>query len=82
MPGDLLAALLLGWSHRHPDDLATAIEKAVAGLQQVLKGTVADCPPELLMRRDRSAEVCMCVYGHMGLGRRAVAGRKHSTCSC
>lgn len=40
-PGDLLAALLLAWTARHPGDLATAVEKAVAGLQGVLRVTAA-----------------------------------------
>jgi hypothetical protein len=31
--GDLIAALLLAWMHRHPTDLRLAVEKAVAGLQ-------------------------------------------------
>lgn len=40
-PGDLLAALLLAWCARHPADLALAVEKAVAGLQAVLRVTAA-----------------------------------------
>lgn len=40
-PGDLLAALLLAWSHRHPTRLALAVEKVVAGLQAVLAATAA-----------------------------------------
>lgn len=39
--GDLLAALLLAWCARYPCDLATAVEKAVAGLQGVLQVTAA-----------------------------------------
>jgi len=37
--GDLLTALLLAWCARHPRDLATAVEKAVASLQGVLQHT-------------------------------------------
>jgi hypothetical protein len=37
----LLAALLLAWAHRHPADLATAVETALAGLQGVLRVTSA-----------------------------------------
>ncbi|GBF93943.1 pyridoxal kinase [Raphidocelis subcapitata] len=39
--GDLLSALLLAWCARHPADLALAVEKAVAGLQAVLRVTAA-----------------------------------------
>mmetsp|Transcript_37407 Transcript_37407/g.94391 ORF Transcript_37407/g.94391 Transcript_37407/m.94391 type:complete len:357 (-) Transcript_37407:212-1282(-) len=39
--GDLVAALLLAWMHHHPGDLATAVEKATAGLQAVLRSTAA-----------------------------------------
>jgi pyridoxal/pyridoxine/pyridoxamine kinase len=39
LPGDLLAALLLAWCERHPGDLASAAEKAVASLQAVLRVT-------------------------------------------
>eukprot|EP00955_Chlamydomonas_euryale_P076025 362529-Chlamydomonas_euryale.AAC.4 len=31
--GDLLASLLLGWTHQHPDDLAASIDAAVSSLQ-------------------------------------------------
>lgn len=31
--GDLLAALLLAWLHRTPDDLQLAVERAVSTLQ-------------------------------------------------
>ncbi|CAM6102518.1 unnamed protein product [Calypogeia fissa] len=40
--GDLMSALLLGWSHKYPEDLAKAAELAVASLQGVLKRTVGD----------------------------------------
>jgi pyridoxine kinase len=45
LPGDLLAALLLAWIHKHPGNLALAVEKAVAGLQAVLAATVAAVSP-------------------------------------
>ena len=40
--GDLMAALLLAWTHRHPgaDGVAIAMEKAGATMQAVLKRTV------------------------------------------
>lgn len=41
--GDLFTALLLGWMHRHPGDLKSALEAAVGGLQAVLRDTVAAC---------------------------------------
>ena len=59
--GDLLAALLLAWVHRHPNDLQLAVEKATATVQAVLKRTVeavvaaggdpaaGGVPPELLL---------------------------------
>lgn len=37
--GDLLAALLLARIHQSPDNLAAAVELAVAGLQGVLAAT-------------------------------------------
>lgn len=40
--GDLMTALLLGWSHKYPDDLDKAAELAVSSLQAVLKNTIAD----------------------------------------
>lgn len=40
--GDLMTALLLGWSHKFPDDLDKAAELAVNSLQAVLKNTIAD----------------------------------------
>jgi ammonia channel protein AmtB len=45
--GDLLCALLLAWSHRYPDNLAAAVEHAVAGLQGVLQLTAAAAGPEV-----------------------------------
>ncbi|KAF8060301.1 hypothetical protein HT031_004836 [Scenedesmus sp. PABB004] len=55
--GDLLAALLLAWTHRCPGDLAAAVEAAVAGLQAVLRLTAAAAGPEVLAaaKGDRSA---------------------------
>ncbi|CAI7922713.1 unnamed protein product [Closterium sp. NIES-54] len=38
--GDLMTALLLGWSHKYPHDLARAAELAVASLQAVLARTL------------------------------------------
>ncbi|KAF6253149.1 Ribokinase-like protein [Scenedesmus sp. NREL 46B-D3] len=56
--GDLLAALLLAWSQRYPDDLAAAVEHAVAGLQGVLQLTAAAAGPEVLASTDeRSSAV-------------------------
>ncbi|GLC35701.1 hypothetical protein PLESTB_000485400 [Pleodorina starrii] len=55
--GDLFAALLLAWMHHHPGDLATALEKAVGGLQAVLADTVRHCGPAALAA-ERSSEVC------------------------
>jgi len=40
--GDLMTALLLGWSHKYPDDLEKAAELAVSSLQSVLKHTAGD----------------------------------------
>ncbi len=43
--GDLLAALLLARIHQQPDQLSTAVELAVAGLQGVLDVTAAAAGP-------------------------------------
>ncbi|KAK6913570.1 Pyridoxamine kinase/Phosphomethylpyrimidine kinase [Dillenia turbinata] len=40
--GDLMTALLLGWSNRYPDNLEKAAELAVSSLQAVLLRTVDD----------------------------------------
>nr|XP_024387764.1 pyridoxal kinase-like isoform X2 [Physcomitrium patens] len=40
--GDLMTALLLGWSHKFPDDLDKAAELAVSSLQAVLNNTIAN----------------------------------------
>lgn len=55
--GDLFAALLLGWMHRHPGDLKAALEAAVGGLQAVLRDTVAACG-DAAGAAERTAEVC------------------------
>ena len=39
--GDLMAALLLAWTHRHPDRLQDATENAIASVQAVLRRTFA-----------------------------------------
>lgn len=38
--GDLLSALLLVWTHKHPDNLLLACEKALSTMQAVLKRTL------------------------------------------
>lgn len=38
--GDLFAAMLLAWTHHHPNDLKTACEKTVSGMQHVIKRTI------------------------------------------
>ena len=38
--GDLFTALLLGWMHRYPENIKSALEHAVSGLQTVLLDTV------------------------------------------
>ncbi|XP_077243942.1 pyridoxal kinase-like [Tasmannia lanceolata] len=40
--GDLVAALLLGWSNKYPDNLDKASELAVSSLQALLRRTVND----------------------------------------
>ncbi|KAG9448965.1 hypothetical protein H6P81_008930 [Aristolochia fimbriata] len=40
--GDLMTALLLGWSNKYPDNLEKAAELAVSSLQAVLQRTVND----------------------------------------
>ncbi|KAJ3692382.1 hypothetical protein LUZ60_012732 [Juncus effusus] len=40
--GDLMTALLLGWSNKYPDNLDRAAELAVSSLQAVLRRTVLD----------------------------------------
>ncbi|TSL54363.1 Pyridoxal kinase [Bagarius yarrelli] len=39
--GDLFAALLLAWTHHHPNDLKKACEKTVSVMQHVIKRTIA-----------------------------------------
>lgn len=52
--GDLLTALLLAWTFIHPDDIATAVELAIAGLQGVLRATAHAAGPAI---KERSAKV-------------------------
>ncbi|XP_042418046.1 pyridoxal kinase-like isoform X1 [Zingiber officinale] len=40
--GDLMTALLLGWSNKYPDNLEKASELAVSSLQALLRRTLAD----------------------------------------
>ena len=56
MPGDLMAALLLGWSARLPGRLRDAVLHAVAALQGVLAVTAAAAGPAA-RASERSAEV-------------------------
>eukprot|EP00877_Chromochloris_zofingiensis_P002856 jgi/Chrzof1/12571/UNPLg00524.t1 len=51
--GDLLTALLLAWTFIHPDDIATAVELAIAGLQGVLRATAHAAGPAI---KERSAK--------------------------
>lgn len=39
--GDLFAALLLAWTHIHPDNLQLALEKVISTMQHVLKRTLS-----------------------------------------
>lgn len=39
--GDLFAALLLAWTHRHPQDLKISLEKTISTMQLILKRTQA-----------------------------------------
>lgn len=55
--GDLFTALLLGWLHQHPGELKVALEKAVGGLQAVLRDTVQQCGPEAAEAKERTAGV-------------------------
>ena len=46
--GDLFAALLLAWTHKSPDDLPLALERAGATIQSVIRRTsesAPDAPP-------------------------------------
>lgn len=51
-----MAALLLAWTWRHPGDLEVAVEKAVAGLQAVLKDT-ARAAGAAVQATERTSEV-------------------------
>jgi len=55
-PGDLMTALLLGWSHRKPGRLQEAVVAAAASLQAVLQATTAAAGPTAF-QTDRSSEV-------------------------
>jgi hypothetical protein len=44
--------------HAHPADLKLALEQAVAGLQAVLRDTVACCDGVAAASQERTAEVC------------------------
>lgn len=54
--GDLLAALLLARTQQHPDNLAAAVELAVAGLQGVLAVTAAAAGPAVAAAKGGDAE--------------------------
>ncbi|KAG1671810.1 hypothetical protein FOA52_000187 [Chlamydomonas sp. UWO 241] len=56
--GDLLASLLLGRTHQHPDNLAAAIDEAIASLQAVLSATAATCNESTLAMKKPSSDVC------------------------
>uniref|UniRef100_A0A8C8W3S3 Pyridoxal kinase n=1 Tax=Peromyscus maniculatus bairdii TaxID=230844 RepID=A0A8C8W3S3_PERMB len=49
--GDLFAAMLLAWTHKHPDNLKVACEKTVSAMQHVLQRTIrcakGTCPGPL-----------------------------------
>lgn len=55
--GDLLAALLLAWLHRTPDDLQLAVERAVSSLQAVIIRTAA-AAGSAAGTRERTIELC------------------------
>lgn len=55
--GDLLASLILAAMGRHPSDLATAMEEAIASLQAVLRDTAEACG-EASFALERTSEVC------------------------
>ena len=38
--GDLFAAMLLAWTHKHPNNLKVAREKTMAAMHHVLKHTI------------------------------------------
>lgn len=38
--GDLFAAMLLAWTHKHPNNLKVACEKTVSALHHVLQRTI------------------------------------------
>jgi len=55
--GDLFAALLLAWTHTHPDDLKTACEKTVSTMQHVIKRTMEHAHSVCGSRRPSAAEL-------------------------
>ena len=54
--GDLLTALLLAWLHKLPGDMASAVEHALAGVQNILQAT-ADACGEYATVQERSSQV-------------------------
>ncbi|KAL8190453.1 UNVERIFIED_CONTAM: hypothetical protein K2H54_054412 [Gekko kuhli] len=44
--GDLFAAMLLAWTHKHPDNLKVACEKTVSAMQHVLQRTIKSAKGE------------------------------------
>ncbi|XP_020598441.1 pyridoxal kinase isoform X2 [Phalaenopsis equestris] len=55
--GDLMTALLLGWSNKYPDDLDKSSELAVSSLQAVLQRTAADYQKAGFDPRSSSLEI-------------------------
>ncbi|KAH0448676.1 hypothetical protein IEQ34_022476 [Dendrobium chrysotoxum] len=55
--GDLMTALLLGWSNKYPNDLDKASELAVSSLQAVLQRTIADYKEAGFNPRSDSLEI-------------------------
>ncbi|XP_052530223.1 pyridoxal kinase isoform X2 [Tympanuchus pallidicinctus] len=46
--GDLFAAMLLAWTHKHPNNLKVACEKTVSAMQHVLQRTIKSAKDFLL----------------------------------
>jgi len=55
--GDLMTALLLGWSEKYPDELWKAAELAVASLQAVLHRTIRDYKAADIKPRIKQLEI-------------------------
>eukprot|EP00897_Mesotaenium_endlicherianum_P007386 jgi/Mesen1/6676/ME000343S05853 len=55
--GDLLTALLLGWTYKYPDDLAKAAEFSVASLQATLRRTLHDFAAEGVQPKAKQLEL-------------------------